>query len=448
MPDIIEQIRAAGVVGMGGAGFPTHAKLKAGIRHIIINGVECEPLLCADRYLMRHRADELIDALSILRRETGAEQATICLKSEYAEETAALREAISRKHTDIGVHLTRSFYPAGDEQVVVYEVTGKIVPPMDIPLSVGCAVINVATLFAVSDALADRPLISRCLTVDGEVKTPAIIEAPIGASFAECIAACGGTTRKDAVLVSGGPMMGRCYELDQAEELFTGKTTGGILVLPRDRYRSASIDLHSLKTRASVACIQCSYCTQMCPRYLLGHPLEPHRIMRKLAYGDLKDMLNDPVVQSAALCSECGLCEVYACPMGLKPRSVNAWIKREMAAANIRFPKPAERVQVNAMREMRLAPTLRVAVRAGVLAYEKAPLDRLIRLEPKKTVLALRQGIGASSVPLVSPGDRVRAGQRVAACPQGSLGADLHASIDGFVQKVDPTIVIMREDSL
>ena len=167
--------------------------------------------------------------------------------------------------------------------------------------------------------------------------------------------------------------------------------------------------------------------------------------MRKLAYERLEDILDDPVIQSAALCSECGLCESYACPMDLHPRSVNALIKRQMASANIRFPKPEENVSPHPLRESRLAPTKRVAARVGVLAYEGEPPDRLITLAPNRVEQSLSQGIGVPSGPLVTPGARVRAGELIAACPDGRLGSDLHASIDGIVESVNKSIVILRE---
>ncbi|MEA5048352.1 MAG: 4Fe-4S dicluster domain-containing protein [Eubacteriales bacterium] len=448
MLETVERIRAAGLVGMGGAGFPTHAKLNAKISHIIINGMECEPLLCADRYIMRHMPDSLVTALVRIKGDLGAENATFCLKEEYTEEAAALEGAIARAHAPVGIHKTVSFYPAGDEHVVVYEVTGRAIPPMDIPLSVGCVVMNVGTLLAAFDALEGRPLTARYVTVTGEVRSPAILKVPIGTSFADCLGACGGVTRENVVMISGGPMMGKSCDIEAAGKTFVGKTTSAILVLPGERYRAASLDMRQIKQRASAACIQCSYCTQLCPRYLLGHPLEPHRIMRKLAYGNLEDLLDDPVLQSAALCSECGLCEVYACPMGLQPRSVNALIKREMAKEKIRFPKPVEYSPPHPMRESRLAPTKRVAARVGVLPYEGAPLEKLISLESERVELSLRQGIGAPSAPLVSAGTRVVAGQLIAACPEDKLGADLHASIDGIVREVGESIVIVWEGSV
>lgn len=446
MTECVEQIRAAGLVGMGGAGFPTHVKLNGPIEHLIVNGLECEPLLGTDRYAMRHEADKLVSALVRIKTELSIGRATFCLKKTYTDEIAALRTAIARANAPVALHTTESFYPAGDEHVVVYEVTGKTVPPLNIPLSVGAAVMNVGTLLAAYDAFNGVPLSKRLLTVAGEVKTPVVLLVPIGTPFSLCIEAAGGMTRDNCWIVSGGPMMGKPYEPDALEMLFVGKTTSGILVLPKERYHAASADIQQIRLRARAACIQCSYCTELCPRHMLGHPLEPHRIMRKLAYERMGDVLSDPVIQSAALCSECGVCEVYACPMGLQPRSVNALIKGELGRAGIRYPKSEESTPPHPMRSSRLAPTKRIAARAGVLQYMGEAIDRCVALAPTRVALSLRQGIGAPSVPVVAVGERVRTGQKIAACPEGKLGAELHASIDGVVTDVGEQIVIERED--
>ncbi len=446
MRQTAEQVRSAGLVGMGGAGFPTHVKLNGAIEHIIINGLECEPLLGTDRYTMRHEAEKLVSALMRIQSDLGISKATFCLKKSYLPEMDALCGAIDRAGASIAIHTTESFYPAGDEQVVVYEVTGRTVPPLNIPLSVGCAVMNVGTLLAAFDAFDGKPLTRRYLTVTGEVRTPMILSAPIGTPFTDCIAAAGGITRENCRIVSGGPMMGKYFELDALDTLFVGKTTSGILALPKERCRAASANMQQMKVRAQAACIQCSYCTQLCPRHLLGHPLEPHRIMRRLAYERMEHVLTDPVIQSAALCSECGVCEVFACPMGLQPRSVNAVIKKELGKAGIRYPKSEERTVPNPMRESRLAPTKRVAARAGVLQYYGTPQDTLQALTPQHVELSVRQGIGAPSEPVVRVGERVRIGQQIAACPEGKLGAHLHATIDGVVRSVGERIVLERED--
>lgn len=443
MRTLLEKIEAAGVVGCGGAGFPTHAKLKGRFFHIIINGMECEPLLRSDRYVMRVHAEELVCAAAALLNETGAETCTFALKETYREEIAALQTAIAACQAPVHLHTTGSFYPAGDEHVLVYEVTGKTVPPMNIPLAAGCVVINAGTLLSIYHAAGDIPFTKRYLTVAGEVEAPCIVEAPVGAPFSACIALAGGAREQGCAVVSGGPMMGKYHEPDALDALFVEKTTSAILLLKKGRGDTSS--LVAVRRQARAACIQCSYCTQLCPRYLLGHPLEPHKIMRSLAYRGPE--LDDPVIRSAALCCECGVCETYACPMQLKPRQVNAVLKRLLLEQGIRYERPDAGTQPHALREVRKIPTNRAAARAGVREwYGQVPLRRCM---PKSVTIALKQGPGAAAVPEVQPGDKVLEGARIASCPAGKLGAHVHASISGRIASVSGVaIAIIGEERI
>lgn len=430
-------IYQAGIIGCGGAGFPTHAKYNGTIETIIINGAECEPLLQTDRYLMRNKAGELIKAADMLLRETGAGGCVIALKASYTREIAALEEAIRSLGSDVRLHRLESFFPAGDEQTIVYEVTGKVVPPAGIPLNVGCVVNNVATLYGIYEAMEGRPFTQKYLTVTGEVKHPVIAKVPIGTPVSECLKLAGGPLLSDYVVVNGGPMMGKLMSKEEAESACVTKTMSGLIVLSTDSSiaRRSEVTLKHMLNRAKSACIQCSFCSQLCPRALLGHPLEPHRIMRKLSScRDLTEILDDRDVQNAALCCECGICEVYACPMGLQPRRVNSLLKGELAGAGIRYQRTEGEWEPDPNRNMRKAPTARVASRAGVAAFEEIQIDELKEITPESsgTVrLALRQSIGAPSQPVVKDGERVEKGQLIAACPEGSLGSALHASISG-----------------
>ena len=225
------------------------------------------------------------------------------------------------------------------------------------------------------------------------------------------------------------------------------KTTSGILILPEDSAiaRANKISLEHMKNRAAAACIQCSYCTELCPRHLLGHPLEPHKIMRKLALGaDIRGLLEDPDLQKAALCCQCGICESYACPMGLQPRRVNALIKEELGKAGIRYPKGEGEYAPLPERRSRKIPTQRAAARAGVLAWYHTELDRMEEYQPDTVTLPLNQQIGAPCQPVVREGDQVSEGQLIAKCPEGKLGANLHASITGTVTRVGEAITIQE----
>ena len=449
--ELWKQIQAAGIVGCGGAGFPTHIKYQGTADTLIINGAECEPLLYTDQYLMQHCADEIISAVSAMRQAVNAQRAVIALKHNYTAQAAALNGAIVRASAPIQLHFLNSFFPAGDEQTLVYEVTGQVVPPGGLPGMAGCVVSNAATALCVHDAMAGRAFTHKYLTVTGAVRHPTIVYAPVGTPVADCLACAGGTEEEDFIVINGGPMMGKRMTRDEALQSHVTKTMSGLIVLPVSNAiaRSEQISLASMFNRARSSCIQCSYCTQLCPRHLLGHPLEPHRIMRRLSMcgGNVDAILDDPAVRSAALCCECGICETVACPMQLQPRRVNRLIKQRLSQNGIRYQRPeGQHWQARPERSGRLAPSARVAVRAGVAAYTGIHIDSVERAAPHTVSLALRQGARAAAQPLVHVGDRVSAGQQIAACPAGQLGAHLHASVSGMVADVSETHITITSE--
>ncbi|MGI5978212.1 MAG: 4Fe-4S dicluster domain-containing protein [Oscillospiraceae bacterium] len=445
---IIDQIFQAGVVGCGGAGFPTHVKYKGQIEQLIINGAECEPLLRTDRYLMRTYAHEIVETVAVLKSELGIEKCTIGLKEAYSDEIKALRGAIEETDAPVELHLMPSFYPAGDEQTLVYEVTGRVVPPAGIPMDVGCVVSNIATVLAISDARKEIPFTHKFLTVSGEVNSPTILRVPLGTPVTECIRLAGGARLSDYAVLLGGPMMGKVITREEAEERTVIKTMSGIVLLPKEHivvsYAQAPVE--RMVSRARAACIRCSQCTDLCPRHLLGHPIEPHRVMRRLALeGDLNAIpSDDPVLKNALLCCECGVCELIACPMGLQPRRINAEIKKRLGAEKIRYPKGEGQTDVHLFRDERRAATARAVARSGVQEYQSYQIDSFQEADPEKVCLPLSQHIGAPCEPVVSSGDVVTAGQLIARCPENKLGTNLHASISGRVTVDDKSITITR----
>lgn len=444
--DIIRQIEAAGIVGCGGAGFPTHRKLAGSFQYLIANGAECEPLLRTDRYLMRREAPALIRALAALGQELGAEHCVIAVKAHYHREIQALRQAIDEAEAPVELCLLDNFYPAGDEQTVVHEVTGRTVPPGKLPAAAGAVVDNIATIFAVSQAMEGRPLTEKYVTVSGAVRSPAIVKVPVGTAFAACIEAAGGTALEDYYVISGGPMMGKYLTKDQAEQAVVTKTTSGILVLPAGGWhqRKEELSVERMLNRARSACIQCTACTQLCPRHLLGHPLEPHRIMRRLSSGaPLAELLESPEIRAAQLCCECGVCEVYACPMGLQPRRINGILKGELARAGLRWQ--GEGGPVSPERDYRKIAPQRAAARMGLGRYAGAEPEELRVLTPGRVELPLKMHIGAPCVPTVEAGAHVKAGDLIALPPEGALGAAIHASITGRALSVTDRIVLEAE---
>lgn len=443
--DLLGKIFDAGVVGCGGAGFPTHVKLNAKPEYFIVNGAECEPMLRTDRYLMIHMADRIVAGADAICDAREIPNRVIALKAHYHEERQALEAAIKRAGSGIRLHLMESFYPAGDEQVIVYEVTGQVVPPGGIPMAVKAVVDNVATVAAVADAMEDHPFTHKYLTVTGEVNCPTILHVPVGTSFEHCIALAGGAKISDCVIVSGGPVMGRYMTKEEGLKQHVTKTTSGILVLP-DSVRGAiahETDVRHMLNRAKSACIQCSFCTQMCPRHMLGHPLRPHRIMRKMSLSsDFSELLKDEDIRQAAVCCECGVCELYACPMGLQPRTINSLLKKELGKAGIRYEKSADSWEADKNRPLRQVPAKRMAARSGVLKYFDYDILKMVEDCLPQIEIPLKMHIGVPAEPVVASGDRVCAGQMIARCPEGQLGANICAGIGGTAEVTDHSIII------
>jgi len=444
---LTDKIFSAGIVGCGGAGFPTHVKYNAKPEHLIINAAECEPLLRTDRYVMCNYAPAIIDGCEAALKHLGAKDCTIALKEPYKEEIAALEAAIAAANSPVKLHTFPSFYPAGDEQVMVYEVTGKVVPPAAIPLEVGCVVSNVATILAIHDAVADKPFTHKFLTMTGEVANPTVLRVPIGTSFADCLAQAGGANIDDYFVISGGPMMGKPLTKEQALASYVTKTTSGFILLPKG---SRLPSLHQTPVehtinRAKAACIQCTFCTELCPRHMLGHPIQPHKMMRKIACGSVEGMIDDPEALNALLCCECGVCELFACPMGLQPRKVNSLVKQELGKRGIRYPKQEKEYTADANREYRKIPTKRAANRAGVGKYYDYSIKTCIEYEPREVSISLKQHIGAPAEAVVAVGESVKCGQLIAKCPDGSLGANIHASVDGTVTTIDNMSIVINK---
>ena len=438
--ELVEQVKLAGVVGAGGAGFPTHVKLAANAEILIANGTECEPMLQSDQHLMATEAEAVLQGMRLGMEATGASEGIIAIKRHYHDAIEAF-EALLTGHPDIRIHLFDSFYPAGDEYVVVYDCTGRQVPENGLPIMVGVVVQNVTTLRNIALAAQGVPVTDKLLTVAGEVNRPATLLAPVGTSYAQLVEAAGGLrderftgySAEELALVEGGPMMGRMASPDGV----VTKTSGGLLALPSSGpvVTMLSRDEDTTVRRGRSACDQCRDCTDLCPRHLLGHELQPHTVMRAINYA----MEEDPrSVTAAILCCECRLCEAFACPLDLSPFRYYVSIKRALREQGWRneIHKNAE-LTAHSMREFRRVPTSRLMDRLGLAPYRGQPAPLQARpVQPDEVRIPLQMHIGAPSRPVVTHGDNVKRGQLIAAIPEGALGAAIHASIDGVVTEV------------
>ncbi len=445
---LTDYIKAAGIVGAGGAGFPTHIKLNAKADYFIVNAAECEPLIETDKFLIRLRPADLIKAVDIISDFIGAKERFIAIKAKYVSEIAALEAAITQHSSTVKLHKMKAFYPAGDEQIIVREITGKSVPERGIPIKVSAVVDNVVTILNVYDALPQRgeqPITDKYLSVVGAVERPQMLYVPLGTSVKECIDAAI-PQPKDYAIIMGGPMMGRvCADKEKISALNITKTDGNIIVLPENHYliNQTRLTLSSIKNRARSACIQCRMCTDLCPRYALGHSIRPHLVMRNL-YRE-STLESDEFLAAfgdSANCSECGLCEMYACPMQLSPRKVNAYIKGRLRELELNPPANQNPIA----RQPKPVPTNRLVTRLGLSKYYGKLLRDCRQLMPDTVRLPLKQHIGAAATPIVSVGDYVNKGAVVAIIPDDVLGARLHASVSGNIIEVSGNYIAIKSE--
>ena len=296
--DLLKTVRSMGIVGMGGATFPTDVKLNVPmgkkVDALIINGVECEPYLTSDYRLMMERADDLLEGAMAAARIASPERIYIGIESNKPDAADHIEARIREHGYPIEVIRLRVRYPQGDEKQLIQAVLGREVPSGKLPLDVGAIVMNASTAYAVYEAVRfHKPLIERICTVSGEsLNEPKNVLAPIGTKFSDLIAFCGGERPDLVSIVAGGPMMGFAIA-DPDTPMVKG--SGGLLLLPR------------MYEEASFPCVLCGKCVQHCP---MG--LQPNLMFRNIKYGNYQVAVDLGLMD----CKECGCC-AYTCPSQL-----------------------------------------------------------------------------------------------------------------------------------
>ena len=430
--NLIDIIAQSGIVGAGGAGFPTHVKVNAQAEYVIINGAECEPLLRVDQQLMAVETKKILEALKLVMEQVGASKGVIALKGHYHDAINSFNQVIG-EYEGISLHLLDNFYPAGDEQITVYDVTGRIVPEGGIPLMVGCIVSNVETMLNIYNAyFEDKPVTDSYVTFAGEVKNHITLKLPLGMTVGEALELAGGVTVDGPfVVINGGPMMGKHVPLDSK----ITKTTKGLIVLPESHplIQDVKMEIPKMLHVAKAACCHCSLCTEACPRHTIGHRIAPNKTIRFASYGSLCDGSETPM--TAFLCSECRLCQ-YACPMNLQPWKVNHELKGIMAKQGIRNTLNNAPESAHPMAKYKKYPIKKLIANLGLTKYNvAAPLTELTT-EIDHVAIPVGQHIGAPAVPCVNVGDTVAKGDVIAKPAEGKLGACIHASISGTVKAI------------
>ncbi len=434
--------RENGIVGAGGAGFPTYGKLTDKIQVIVVNCAECEPLLKLHRQLLRDYAEVIIKAVATIANTVGADEVVFAIKGEYESTVEAVEYHLSEA-TDLPckmrVHKLISSYPMGDEVVTIYEATGRQVRPGGLPIEQGVAVFNVETLYNAHKAIfLGEPTSSKYVSVVGEVENPVTVKVPIGMSIKDVVALAGSVTCKNPVYLIGGPMMGSF----SSELAPVTKTTNAIIVLDKNHslVQKKNQNFKVSLARAASACCQCQTCTDLCPRHNLGHPIEPHLFMRFAANKDFQSV--EPFLNTM-FCSSCGVCELYSCPQGLQPRSMMAAYKAGLRKAGVKAPEVTAKA-VLPSREYRKVPENRLEMRLGVHKYNKpAPIDNTLQYADKVRI-KLSQHIGAPAIPVVAIGDYVKADTVIAKAADG-LSVNIHSSIEGEITEVTENYITINK---
>ena len=315
--EIIEKIKAAGIVGLGGACFPTHVKLmpppgkKAEV--LVVNGVECEPYLTCDHQLMLEKGEEIMVGIQILMRALDIKKAVIGIENNKTD-AIELMQKLSSRYLGVSVEPLKLRYPQGGEKQLIDACISRQVPSGALPIEVGAVVDNVATIFAVYEAVQkNKPLISRVMTVTGkDVKNPGNYSVRFGTPLSEVLEFAGGIPQSTGKIIGGGPMMGRAMN---NVDMPTNKRVSGVLMLTKEE---------SFRKEPS-ACIRCAKCVSACP---MG--LEPYLLSKLAALSRFDEMEKHNVMD----CIDCGCCQ-FTCPSN-RPLLDYIRMGKAQVVANIR----------------------------------------------------------------------------------------------------------------
>ena len=430
----LQTIKNNGIIGAGGAGFPAHVKLDSRPDTIIMNAAECEPLLHKDIEIIANYSDQVLAGLIEVMNITGAKQGIIGIKKKHPHEIELLN---SKVPGNIKVVPVEDVYPAGDEIVLIQMTTGQVVQPGELPISKGCVVQNVETLFNIG---IGKPVAEKFISVAGAVENPATIRVPVGITHAEVLAKFKITT-EDFVVRVGGLMMGAL--LEDLNSVIS-KRTGALIVLPSDHhcvrtYRRFATD-HATDIIAKAACDQCNFCTELCPRYLIGQPVRPELAMRNRMFTREEQTMVFPGNLS---CCECNLCTMYSCPEGLDPAGATIIEKRLSKMQGLTWN--AEESVPHPMNEYRKVPTSKLMQRLDVLKFkDEGPLKEF-EFSPREVRVPLDQHIGAPAEAIVKKGARVKKYDLIGKA-NGKVSSNVHASIGGIVKKILKTEIVIQAD--
>ena len=355
-----------GVVGAGGAGFPSYLKLNENAQIVIVNGAECEPLSNGDKLLLANHTLEILNGLTTIVGAVGAQKGVVAVKKSANDAALAVKAQLDNGgFENIELICVDDVYPAGDEVVLTFEATGQTVPQGGLPIDVGVIVFNVETVFNICKAVAEGAAVThKIVSVAGAVNTPITLRVPLGVTVAQVIEAAGGIKTVGCEIIIGGAMTGRLADLNAK----ITKTTNSILVLPENNPAVVmrKTNIRTDMRRAFSVCSQCRMCTDLCPRALLGHSVAPHALMRMVTSGNTTNVA--PYVNSFYCCS-CGVCEMFACHQGLSPRKIVMTCKMKLKENGVKPDDIQKTYEEHPLRIYRQVPSKRLEQRLGLSTY-------------------------------------------------------------------------------
>lgn len=430
-------LQNAGIVGAGGAGFPTYAKLSNEADLLCVNCSECEPLMYTDFILNREEMAKIVKGAELIMAATNIKHTYLAIKVHRAEalgyaDGQVLGENVSIKYLP-------SVYPIGDEIGLIYETTGRLIKAGNLPITAGVIVMNAETVYNAHEAIVSgKPLVEKWLTIAGDIPEKFTLKVPLGMRVSDIFKQLGIKVDSDHVIIDGGPSMGSISSPDRA---VIKKTTKSILILPKTTrcVENKQSNIDDMLRRAASACCGCTRCTEMCPRYQLGYPLEPHKLIRAALNSAAEDY--PELIATASLCCSCGVCAEVCC-QDISPKDVILNLKKILAKNKIKFVADKD-YPVNPDRPYRMIKSSKWKDMLGVLKFDAIPTYIPKKLTAQRVEIPTSQHIGAPSIPCVNVGDRVNEGDMIATAGQG-LSVPQYASISGKVVSCDPTKIVIE----
>jgi Na+-translocating ferredoxin:NAD+ oxidoreductase RnfC subunit len=429
-----------GVVGAGGAGFPSYCKLAEGADTLLINAVECEPLLYTSYTLLQERIRDIVIGMRAVMEYAHIARGLLAVKDYRA---AKLGYSDGQELAPgVFIKYIPNVYPMGDEINLIYTATGRVVPPGQLPITRGVIVFNTETIYNIGLVVQfGQPVTKTYLTISGDIPKAYCVKVPVGMKISEVLSVMGVTVPDTHVVIDGGPSMGTVVNLSTD---VVKKPCSGLLILPktipavRNKLRTKEDNFR----RAASVCCQCNRCTDLCPRHLLGYPLEPHKMVRST----LSAAMADPeLIKTATMCCGCDICSTLACCQEISPMQIIKEYKGILAKNRMKYvADPSEQFTPSPEREARMVSAGKWKEMLGVAKYDKfPPIYVEEKLKAKEVFVPMSQHIGAPAIPVVKVGDEVKENQLIAQAAEG-LSVPHFAPISGKVTYVDAKTIVIH----